>query len=88
MKAFGFTGPFSQDKQNYVEQLDVATPTPIGHDILVEVKAVGINPVDTKVRERAAATPSCHLVLTLPGATRVFVRAANAETLPKIALRN
>ena len=63
MKAFGFTGPFSQEKQNYVEQLDVATPAPNGHDILVEVKAVGINPVDTKVRERAAATADAPVIL-------------------------
>lgn len=63
MKAFGFTGPFSQEEQNYVEQLDIATPTPKGHDILVEVKAVGINPVDTKVRERAAATKDAPVIL-------------------------
>lgn len=63
MRAFGFTGPFSPEKQNYVEQLDVATPAPDGHDILVEVKAVGINPVDTKVRERAAATNDSPVIL-------------------------
>ena len=63
MRAFGFTGPFSPEKQNYVEQLDVATPAPDGHDILVEVKAVGINPVDTKVRERAAATNDAPVIL-------------------------
>lgn len=63
MKAFGFTSPFLQDKQNYVEQLDVATPAPNGQDILVEVKAVGINPVDTKVRERAAATKDAPVIL-------------------------
>lgn len=63
MKSFGFTGPFSQDEQNYVQQLDVATPTPTGHDILVEIKAVGINPVDTKVRERAPASQETPVIL-------------------------
>lgn len=63
MKAFGFTGPFSQEEQNYVEQLDVAIPSPNGNDILVEVKAVGINPVDTKVRERGSATKDAPVIL-------------------------
>lgn len=63
MKAFGFSGPFSQEDQNYVQLLDVAKPAPKGRDILVEVKAVGINPVDTKVRERASATPDAPVIL-------------------------
>jgi NADPH:quinone reductase-like Zn-dependent oxidoreductase len=29
-------------------------PTPTGHDVLVEVKAVSVNPVDTKVRASGA----------------------------------
>ncbi len=47
MKAYGFTeygGPETQD------WLELATPTPLGHELLVEVRAAGVNPVDWKIR--------------------------------------
>jgi len=34
--------------------ISLTEPVPAGHDILVEVKAVSVNPIDTKVRQRAA----------------------------------
>lgn len=33
--------------------IDLPQPEPRGHDILVAVRAVSVNPVDTKVRMRA-----------------------------------
>lgn len=68
MKAFGFTSPFSEEVQNYVEQLEMAMPIATGHDILVEMKAVGVNPVDTKVRVRVPGTPDEPKVLGFDGA--------------------
>ncbi|MFX5785316.1 alcohol dehydrogenase catalytic domain-containing protein, partial [Acinetobacter baumannii] len=34
--------------------VDLPKPEPRGRDLLVEVRAVSVNPVDTKVRVRAA----------------------------------
>ena len=48
MKAYGFTEYGNADVQDFLE-LD--KPTPMPGELLVEVKAAGVNPVDWKVRE-------------------------------------
>lgn len=63
MKAFGFTTPFSPDAQNYVEQLTLDLEEPGDHDLVVEIEGVAVNPVDTKVRVRASASPDSPQVL-------------------------
>ena len=50
MKAVGFTHYLPVTDANAFLDLEIETPTPTGHDILVAVKAVAVNPVDTKVR--------------------------------------
>lgn len=50
MKAFGFATPFSADAQNYVDEFDLEPESPGAHDLVVDVMAVAVNPVDTKVR--------------------------------------
>lgn len=50
MKAVGFTHYLPVEDANAFLDLEVDKPEPKGHDILVAVKAVAINPVDTKVR--------------------------------------
>ncbi|KGP63954.1 NADPH:quinone reductase [Legionella norrlandica] len=50
MKAIGYyqSLPIKDDKA--LVDLDIPKPKATGHDILVEIKAVAVNPVDTKVR--------------------------------------
>ena len=50
MKAVGFTHYLPVEDANAFLDLTVETPTATGRDILVAVKAVAVNPVDTKVR--------------------------------------
>jgi zinc-binding alcohol dehydrogenase family protein len=50
MKAVGFTQYLPVEDTNAFLDLEIDKPAPKGHDILVAVKAVAINPVDTKVR--------------------------------------
>lgn len=50
MKAVGFTHYLPVENTNAFLDLNIEKPTPTGRDILVNVKAVAINPVDTKVR--------------------------------------
>lgn len=54
MKAVGYQKP--QPIANAESLLDISLPEPVatGHDLLVEVKAVSVNPVDTKVRNSGA----------------------------------
>jgi NADPH2:quinone reductase len=50
MKAVGFTRYLPIDDPQSLIDLDLTKPVPEGRDILVAVRAVAVNPVDTKVR--------------------------------------
>ncbi len=54
MKAVGYQSPQAINQPDSL--IDITLPTPIaaGRDLLVEVKAVSVNPVDTKVRASSA----------------------------------
>jgi NADPH:quinone reductase len=53
MRAIGFqeTGPI--DRPDALVDIELPRPEPAGRDLLVEIRAVSVNPVDTKVRVRA-----------------------------------
>ena len=52
MKAVGYYQSLPIDKAESLVGLELPKPVPSGRDLLVEVKAVSVNPVDTKVRKR------------------------------------
>lgn len=54
MRAIGYTAAGEPD---VLTDLIVDDPVAAGRDLLVEVQAVSVNPVDTKVRRRAGAEP-------------------------------
>jgi len=51
MKAVALTQYLPVDDPNAFLDVDLPKPAPTGHDLLVTVKAVSVNPVDTKVRK-------------------------------------
>jgi len=51
MKAVGYKGNLPIDNEKSLEDIEIATPKPTGRDILVEVKAISVNPVDYKIRQ-------------------------------------
>ena len=57
MRAIGYQQPGEIGREDALVDIDVPTPAPQGRDILVEVKAVSVNPVDTKVRKSTAPEP-------------------------------
>lgn len=63
MKAIGYKTPGSIDRDDALIDLDIAKPTATGHDILVKVAAVSVNPVDTKVRSSRAAEGDTPVIL-------------------------
>jgi zinc-binding alcohol dehydrogenase family protein len=77
MKAVGYYKnlPIAQD--DALLDLDLPEPTPQGHDLLVEVKAVSVNPVDTKIRSRVA--PAEGQVKVLGWDATGIVRAVGPE---------
>jgi NADPH2:quinone reductase len=52
MKAIAFTHSKPITAFDSLEDFDLPVPVPRHHDLLVEVKAVSVNPVDTKIRRR------------------------------------
>lgn len=52
MKAVGYRVPGSLDRGDALVDIDIERPVARGRDVLVEVAAVSVNPVDTKVRRR------------------------------------
>lgn len=53
MKAVAYRASLPIDAPNALEDVILDKPAPTGRDLLIEVKAVSVNPVDTKVRQRA-----------------------------------
>ncbi|WP_095589587.1 zinc-binding alcohol dehydrogenase family protein [Actibacterium ureilyticum] len=63
MKAVGYYDNLpSRDPKSLVD-IDLPVPTASGRDILVEVKAISVNPVDTKVRRNRASEGGQPVVL-------------------------
>lgn len=55
MKAVGYKEQGEITRPDALVDIEIEQPVARGRDILVEVKAISVNPVDTKVRKRAAA---------------------------------
>jgi zinc-binding alcohol dehydrogenase family protein len=63
MKAVGYRQPLPIDHPESLLDIDLPEPAPQGRDILVEVRAVSVNPVDTKVRKSAGPLEGEYRVL-------------------------
>jgi NADPH:quinone reductase len=53
MKAIGYKLPGPIDQEGSLVDIELERPRPTGRDLLVEVAAISVNPVDTKVRRSA-----------------------------------
>jgi zinc-binding alcohol dehydrogenase family protein len=56
MKAVAYYHSLPADHTDALQDVDLPTPTPGPRDLLVEVKAISVNPVDTKIRRNVAPT--------------------------------
>lgn len=63
MKAIGFFVPGPIDRPDALIELDLPKPELKPRDLLVRIKAVSVNPVDTKVRQRPNADPTTPRIL-------------------------
>lgn len=52
MRAVGYKHSLPIDQAEALIDLDIDKPAPQGRDLLVQVQAISVNPVDTKVRKR------------------------------------
>ncbi|SEL35744.1 zinc-binding alcohol dehydrogenase family protein [Atopomonas hussainii] len=54
MKAVGYYQSLPIDNPQALQDIQLPEPIPGAHDLLVEVRAISVNPVDTKIRQRVA----------------------------------
>jgi NADPH:quinone reductase len=80
IKSFGYKKPDPITPPKSFEEFTAPKPSPTGHDILVEVKAISVNLVDVKVRTKGEPTGDEHKVLGWDAAGIV------AETGPNVTL--
>lgn len=57
MKAIGYQKSLPITDDNSLVDVELPKPVPGGRDLLVQVRAVSVNPVDTKIRMRAEPSP-------------------------------
>ena len=63
MKAIGFIASAEGTAAEALTDIEIDRPTPSGRDLLVRIKAISVNPVDTKVRRRTTDTGGAYQVL-------------------------
>jgi len=61
MRAIGFQQPGGIDRNEALIDVGLPTPKPERRDLLVNVKAVSVNPVDTKKRKVIQPAPGARL---------------------------
>lgn len=54
MKAVGYKETGSIDREDALIEFETDKPKPSGHDLLIKIHAISVNPVDTKIRQRRA----------------------------------
>lgn len=63
MKAIGYSASLPVTDPKSLEDIELPQPVARGRDLLVRVRAIAVNPVDTKVRQRAAPEAGEYKVL-------------------------
>ena len=77
MRAVGYQKSLPIEDEAALTDIDLPKPEPKGRDLLVEIQAVSVNPVDTKIRKRTGAGPEPWKVLGWDAAG--IVRATGPE---------
>lgn len=80
MRAIGYQNPLPIDAAAALVDIELPKPEPTGRDILVEVRAVSVNPVDTKVRRAAKPETGGWKVLGWDAAGTVVAVGPQATT--------
>lgn len=79
MKAIGYQKSLPIEQGDSLQDITLADPTPSGRELLVEIRAISVNPVDTKIRMRAEPPPGEWQVLGWDAAGIVHSTGPDAE---------
>jgi NADPH:quinone reductase len=83
MKAVGYTKPLPITAAESLMDIEVPTPEPRGRELLVEVRAISVNPVDVKVRASAAPEGAEYKILGWDAAGMVRETGPESELFQK-----
>ncbi|MDH4989136.1 zinc-binding alcohol dehydrogenase family protein [Aminobacter anthyllidis] len=81
MKAIGYRTAGSIDRPDSLEFIDLPRPVASGHDVLIEVEAISVNPVDTKIRQGVSPVAGEWKVLGWDAVGRVVEAGEKVERL-------
>lgn len=62
MRALGYTKAHLLDQFN-IQEVEIEKPKILKTDLLVRIKAISVNPVDTKIRQRKSSDDSTPIIL-------------------------
>lgn len=79
MRAVGYRKSLPIEDTNALLDVEVDKPAPGDHDLLVEIRAIAVNPVDTKVRKRAEPPEGEVKILGYDAAGVVVATGAKAK---------
>lgn len=82
MKAIGYTKSLPVNDPESLRDIEMSQPEAKGHDLLVKVKAIAVNPVDYKIRQNVAAEEGNYKVIGWDAVGEV-VATGEAATLFK-----
>ena len=80
MRAVGYRQSLPIAEAASLINIDLPAPAPSGRDLLVQVKGISVNPVDTKVRKGSAPRPGEIKVLGWDAAGLVVTTGPEAST--------
>ena len=63
MKAIGYTQSLPVSNPDSLIDIELSQPIAEGHDLLIKIKAIAVNPVDYKIRQRMAPVEGEYKVL-------------------------
>ncbi|MBT8438078.1 MAG: alcohol dehydrogenase catalytic domain-containing protein, partial [Gammaproteobacteria bacterium] len=63
MKAVGYSRSLPISDADSLVDIELPQPVASGHDLLVKIKAIAVNPVDYKIRQRAAPEEGSYKVI-------------------------
>ncbi|GHG72442.1 oxidoreductase [Alishewanella longhuensis] len=79
MKAVGYQQSLAITELNALLDIELPMPVATGHDILVKIAAISVNPVDTKIRKRAQPAAGEYKVLGWDAAGEVIAVGEQVE---------
>ena len=83
MKAVGYKKPLPISDPESLLDIEVPKPMVNGRDLLIEVKAISVNPVDVKVRASTSPQGTEHKILGMTLLAWWSQQALNASFLAK-----